>query len=179
VWGTTWGCSPAAEANGRERNPKGRPAVLAADSGLHGERRSGGQLASGACVLTRLDIADLLVMTDCSGGYLVRRDDAAKLSSYGGGGALQRAARCAGEEGAGRRRLERAGGLKGDAVLESGAGTARTPRSGGAGLRRVLAAHAMARWAFGGPGDRAWSGLGSWIGPRCGSGLVVCGLRRN
>jgi hypothetical protein len=74
--------------------------------------------------------------------------------------ALQWAARHAGEEGAGRRRLERAGGLKGDAVLESGAATARTPGSGGAGLRRVLAAHAMARWALGGPGDRAWSGLG-------------------
>jgi hypothetical protein len=25
----------------------------------------------------------------------------------------------------------------------------------------------------------AWSGLGGWIGPRCGSGLVICGLRRN
>jgi hypothetical protein len=70
------------------------------------------------------------------------------------------AARRAGEEGAGRRQLEHVGGLKGDAVLEFGAATARTPGSGGAGLRRVLAAHAMARWALGGPGDRAWSGLG-------------------
>jgi hypothetical protein len=85
--------------------------------------------------------------------------------------ALQRAARRAGEEGARRRRLERAGGLKGDTVLESGAATTRTPGSGGAGLRRVLAAHAMARWALGGPGDRAWSGLGrkqelGRVGPR-------------
>jgi hypothetical protein len=91
-----------------------------------------------------------------------------RLGADTGGGArcswpaatLQRAAQCTREEGAWRRRLERAGGLKGDAVLESGAATARTPGSGGAGLRRVLAVHAMARWALGGPGDRAWSGLG-------------------
>jgi hypothetical protein len=65
------------------------------------------------------------VVTDFSSGYLVRRDGAAELGSYGGGGALQQAARRAGKEGAGRR-LERADGLKGDAVLESGAGTAQT-----------------------------------------------------
>jgi hypothetical protein len=77
----------------------------------------------------------------------------------------------AGKESTGRRRLERVGGLKGDAVLEFGAATARTPGSGSAGLRRVLAVHAMARWALGGPGDRAWSGLGrkqelGRVGPR-------------
>jgi hypothetical protein len=56
-------------------------------------------------------------------------------------------------------------------VLEFGAGMARTPGSGGAGLWRVLAAHAMARWPFGRPGDRAWSGhgldgAGTGAGPR-------------
>jgi hypothetical protein len=46
---------------------KGRPAVdLVGGSGLHGGRCSAGQLASGAGVLTRLGIADLLVVTDCS-----------------------------------------------------------------------------------------------------------------
>jgi hypothetical protein len=37
-------------------------------------------------------------------------------------------------------------------------------------LRRVLAELAMARWAFGGPGDRAWSGFTGWIGQGLRSG---------
>jgi hypothetical protein len=34
-------------------------------------------------------VLELTVATACSGGYLVRRDGAAELGSYGGGGALQ------------------------------------------------------------------------------------------
>jgi hypothetical protein len=46
-------------------------------------------------------VLELTVATACSGGYLVRRDGAAELGSYGGGGALQGggAARRTGEEG--------------------------------------------------------------------------------
>jgi hypothetical protein len=53
---------------------EGRPAVeLVGGSGLHGGRCSGGQLVSGAGVLSRLGIADLLVVTDCSGSASGRR----------------------------------------------------------------------------------------------------------
>jgi hypothetical protein len=65
VWETTWGCSPAADADGGGQNPKGRPAVLAADSGrtraaaLQGLTREGGwrwscSLALWTCLRRRL-----------------------------------------------------------------------------------------------------------------------------
>jgi hypothetical protein len=42
VWGTTWGCSSAADAGGDERNLGRRRMTVAAGSRLHGRWSSGG-----------------------------------------------------------------------------------------------------------------------------------------
>jgi hypothetical protein len=78
-----------------------------------------------------------------------------------GGAGARRGAAAAGA----RRRLGR--GLKGDVGRESGAGTTRTPRRGGVGLRRVMAA-ADADWT------QMGSLAGSWLGRRVGPGRQGC-----
>jgi hypothetical protein len=71
---------------------------------LHARRRHCGNAStsrsSGGCAAWLGETPSVDVR---SGDYLVRRDDAPELGSYGGGGALQRATRRAGEEGVRRR----------------------------------------------------------------------------
>jgi hypothetical protein len=99
-------------------------------------------------------ILELMAATACSGGYLVRRDDATELGSYGGGSALQRAARCVGEEAAGWGFM----GVEHRRPSRVGSDAEGWRQRDAPGLRRVRVWHAAdgsARWAC---------AAGSWPG---------------